>query len=164
MKNKFAVIISAFLIIALSVSITLSSFAGAGNVKGDVDLDGKLTVRDAKCVLKYKAGLVQLSSSQKKNADANSDGDITLADARYILEAIVGLRVLSNVDLGSSELNSDGYFDIDEESTAVETTTSVITQTTQKITQTTTEKSNMNVGGGDIEKDTTGDAIIDWRD
>lgn len=142
MKNKLAIILSSALIVVCTLCITLSSFAGTGRKRGDVNLDGKVSLLDAKYVLQYIADMRTLSQSAVVNADADGDGDIDLTDAKYILEAVAGIRKLSDIDIGTSEFDSSGYIDLDD-------STNPSTTRKQSIT---------------IEyNDNTKDATIDWR-
>ncbi len=142
MKNKLAIILSSALIVVCTLCITLSSFAGAGGKRGDVNLDGKVSLLDAKYVLQYIADMRTLSQKAMANADADGDGDIDLTDAKYILEAVAGIRKLSDIDIGTSEFDSSGYIDLDD-------STNPSTTRKQSIT---------------IEyNDNTKDATIDWR-
>ncbi len=60
-------------------------------IKGDIDMNGKITAADARLVLRHSSKLETLSSSQQKNADVNGDGKITSSDARLILRVASGL-------------------------------------------------------------------------
>ena len=55
---------------------------------GDIDCDGKLTVRDATALQKYVAGMVGLNTQDKINADFNEDGKINVRDATAIQKRI----------------------------------------------------------------------------
>lgn len=55
---------------------------------GDVNGDGKVSIADAKLVLKTVAGLTMLTESQKQVADINNDGKISIVDARGILRIV----------------------------------------------------------------------------
>lgn len=143
MKNKLAIILSSALIVVCTLCITLSSFAGTGRKRGDVNLDGKVSLLDAKYLLQYIADMRTLSQSAMVNADADGDGDINLTDAKYILEAVAGMRKLSDVDIGTSEFDSSGYIDIDD---------STRPSTTKKPSVTIIDNT-----------DNSRDAIIDWR-
>lgn len=143
MKNKLAIILSSALIVVCTLCITLSSFAGTGRKRGDVNLDGKVSLLDAKYLLQYIADMRTLSQSAMVNADADGDGDIDLTDAKYILEAVAGMRKLSDVDIGTSEFDSSGYIDIDD---------STRLSTTKKPSVTIIDNT-----------DNSRDAIIDWR-
>ncbi len=52
---------------------------------GDVNGDGKVSLKDASLIQKYYAGLIDLTEDQKKAADMNGDGRVNLADA-YALQ------------------------------------------------------------------------------
>ena len=60
-------------------------------VKGDVDLNGKITAADARLALRQSAKLEDLTASQKRNADVNGDSLVTATDARLILRYTAGL-------------------------------------------------------------------------
>lgn len=55
---------------------------------GDVDGNIKLSIADAKLVLKAVSGAVNLSSTQSASAEINGDGRISLADAKLILTGV----------------------------------------------------------------------------
>ena len=53
---------------------------------GDVNLDGKVSAMDARCVLQYVAGTRTLTDEQLKYADMNGDGKVSSIDARGVLK------------------------------------------------------------------------------
>jgi len=57
---------------------------------GDVNGDGKINARDAKLVLQYFNGKVELTEEQKAKADVNGDGKINARDAKLILQIFNG--------------------------------------------------------------------------
>lgn len=64
---------------------TLSPLAGT---KGDVDNNGKISVLDAKLVLKDVAGVEKLAHDGAWSADMNLDGKVTILDAKLILKSV----------------------------------------------------------------------------
>lgn len=64
-------------------------------LRGDVDLDGRITSSDARLTLRNSVGLEELSEKSLLAADADYDKEITSSDARLILRAAVGLEVLN---------------------------------------------------------------------
>lgn len=60
-------------------------------MKGDVDLDGTISVIDATLVQKYIVKLSELDNTQLFNAECDGDGTITIADATKIQKMVVGL-------------------------------------------------------------------------
>ena len=52
-------------------------------MKGDVNLDGKITASDYVNIKNYILGSKELNDQAKSNADVNSDGKITAGD--YVL-------------------------------------------------------------------------------
>lgn len=57
---------------------------------GDVSEDGVITAVDARMILRYVAGLIELDDAQKLAADTNGDGEIGALDARMVLQYVVG--------------------------------------------------------------------------
>lgn len=60
---------------------------------GDVDMDGKVTTKDAWLALRTAVGLTKLTGPHALAADMDGNGKITAADARLILRKAVGLEV-----------------------------------------------------------------------
>lgn len=58
---------------------------------GDIDCDGRLSVRDATALQKYVAGMVGLNTQDKINADFNGDGKINVRDATAIQKRLARL-------------------------------------------------------------------------
>ena len=58
---------------------------------GDVDGDGRLTVKDATAIQKYVAGMVGLNTQDKINADFNLDGKINVRDATAIQKRLANI-------------------------------------------------------------------------
>lgn len=90
--KKNALKIISFVLVILTLS-GISVFAAPSDVKiqGDANLDGKLSVIDAKLILKNVANLTTFSEEQTLAADMNGDGKITVVDAKRILKIIAGL-------------------------------------------------------------------------
>lgn len=59
--------------------------------KGDVNLDGKVTIADATAVQKYLASAQILNSLQKKAAEVNNDTVVSISDATAIQKFVAGL-------------------------------------------------------------------------
>lgn len=59
---------------------------------GDIDLNGKIEVLDARLLLRYAVGLESLSQTQLMYADINGDNIISIHDARKLLRIAVGLE------------------------------------------------------------------------
>lgn len=55
-------------------------------VVGDVNLDGRINLIDAKLVMQHYNGVKSLDGQQKKGADTNGDGEINLLDAKLIMK------------------------------------------------------------------------------
>lgn len=58
---------------------------------GDVNLDGTVNSIDAALILKYAAGMAELSEKQLENGDFNGDGTVNSIDAASILKLVAGL-------------------------------------------------------------------------
>lgn len=61
-------------------------------IKGDVNLNGKVTAADARLALRKSAKLESLSEEQFSNADINGDKLVTSTDARMILRYAAGIE------------------------------------------------------------------------
>lgn len=64
---------------------------------GDVDLNGKVNVKDATLVQKYLANMVNLDKHPLKQADVNSDGKLNIRDATVIQKYCAKLDVDSRI-------------------------------------------------------------------
>ncbi len=53
---------------------------------GDVNQDGEVNLIDAKLVMQYYNGAIELDAQQQKNADTNGDGKVNLTDAKRIMQ------------------------------------------------------------------------------
>ena len=106
MKKTAIKLISALLSVALVFSLSFSVAADTisedgeyvydetrlGNI-GDANRDNKVSVADAKTILRAVSNLTELDEVQIYNADVNKDGEITLADAKQILKVCADLDV-----------------------------------------------------------------------
>lgn len=79
--------------VLLSMLLCIGSFsdvscvdAAESEIAGDVNLDGKVTLTDAKLIMQYCNKAKKLSAVQKKNADVNGDGKINLVDAKLVMK------------------------------------------------------------------------------
>ncbi|MGQ9698985.1 MAG: dockerin type I repeat-containing protein [Armatimonadota bacterium] len=63
-------------------------------VKGDLNGDGKVGIRDATIGLRIAVGLQQASSDQLAAGDLNGNGKIEIAEVTQILRTAVGLAKL----------------------------------------------------------------------
>lgn len=61
-------------------------------LKGDVNLDGKVTAEDARLALRHSAKLENLTGLSFKAGDLNADGNITAGEARTILRVAAKLE------------------------------------------------------------------------
>ena len=58
--------------------------------QGDVNADGLVSAADAALVLRYDAGLIDLSKAKLEAADMDGDGQVTSLDAKAILKYVAG--------------------------------------------------------------------------
>ena len=58
--------------------------------QGDVNGDGLVSAADAALVLRYDAGLIDLSDPKLEAADMDGDGQVTSLDAKAILKYVAG--------------------------------------------------------------------------
>ncbi len=58
---------------------------------GDVNMDGKMNIRDATTIQKYAAMMIEFDETQKKLADYNGDGKINVKDATMIQKKLANL-------------------------------------------------------------------------
>jgi hypothetical protein len=58
---------------------------------GDVDGDGKLSVKDAIALLRFVAGFAAPTEAQKQAGDTNGDGKLDVRDAVAVLRKVAGL-------------------------------------------------------------------------
>lgn len=56
---------------------------------GDVDLSGRVDIKDATLIQRYVASLAKLTDEQEAVADVNQDGVVNVADATFIQRALV---------------------------------------------------------------------------
>ena len=61
-------------------------------MRGDANLDGKLTAADAALVLRTVVGLSYMDEPMCAAGDTDGDGEITAADAAKILRLVVQLE------------------------------------------------------------------------
>lgn len=61
-------------------------------LKGDLDGDGRITLRDVTLALRWALSLQPLTEAQKRVGDVNGDGRITLTDVTQILRQSLGRR------------------------------------------------------------------------
>ena len=78
---------------------------------GDVNLDGKISVVDAKQILKYIAGTKQFTDEEKIRADITCDGKINIVDAKKILQIVAGLLdvKVSNNTTQTTQISTSDY-------------------------------------------------------
>lgn len=65
--------------------------SAAGTVlKGDINADGSVTTADARMLLQYSVGGIDLTDEQKAAADYDEDSALSTADARKMLKMLIG--------------------------------------------------------------------------
>ncbi len=58
---------------------------------GDIDFDGRVTIRDVSTLSKFLADIIEFTDCQLSIADADNDGEININDATYIQKKIAEL-------------------------------------------------------------------------
>ncbi|MDE7390114.1 MAG: N-acetylmuramoyl-L-alanine amidase [Lachnospiraceae bacterium] len=92
-SNKFGVksVVAGVLSAAIITAVPLYAYA-AERRKGDVDNDGKITVKDAYAALRHSSRVSFISQDNFPYADMNDDGVITLADCIEIQRIVMGMN------------------------------------------------------------------------
>ncbi|MGN0501760.1 MAG: dockerin type I repeat-containing protein [Ruminococcus sp.] len=65
---------------------------------GDVNLDGKIDIKDASMIQKYLSSIITLSEFQKELSDVNGDGKINIIDSTQIQRILAGLSTGTSKD------------------------------------------------------------------
>ena len=89
--NKFTSLIISIMLFT-SVMLTVSAYSDSEFVNGDVDLDGKLSIRDTTYIQKYLAKKLSLTQQQIRLADFNLDGEVNIGDATKIQKVIAKIE------------------------------------------------------------------------
>lgn len=93
MKKILITIMIVMLAALLSVGASAETY-----LKGDVDMNGKITASDARKVLRVGAKIEEISDTQMLIADMDNNGKITAADARTVL------RISAKLEEGKGEI------------------------------------------------------------
>ena len=70
--------------ITVDVPVTITSSNPTSTLKGDVDCDGLITIKDATMAQEHVARYKNLTDTSAINADVDGSGDINIVDATYI--------------------------------------------------------------------------------
>lgn len=70
-------------------SVSNGTFSTIKELKGDVTLDGKVTIGDAMYIAQYLIGIRDINDIQLDCADVSKDGVISIVDAMYIAQSLV---------------------------------------------------------------------------
>lgn len=73
---------------AESVDTEANAFTYVDYAKGDVDMSGKVSIVDARMILKAVTGSIQLNSAEKFLADMDNNNKVAIVDARLILKMV----------------------------------------------------------------------------
>ena len=79
-------------VLVATLLATAFTFTTSAASLGDVNGDGRVTVTDAKLILRSIAKTKTLSEAQNKAADVNGDGNVTTVDAKWVLQIVAGSR------------------------------------------------------------------------
>ena len=90
-----------------TVIVILGEGTAAGMLAGDVNGDGKISLKDSTLVKLYILELVELDGDSLKRADVNNDGAVTNRDANQIRRYILEGTPFSDVTPSESESSSE---------------------------------------------------------
>lgn len=95
-KRLFTVLtVVSLLVSVMSVGFISNAAYTEETIYGDVNGDGVLNTKDARCALEIASGLALLEDEAQLNrSDVNFDGYVTIYDARQILRGAAGLASL----------------------------------------------------------------------
>ncbi|MBQ9965438.1 MAG: hypothetical protein IJP22_01750, partial [Clostridia bacterium] len=83
--------------------IIVKGYSGTARLKrGDVNLDGIVSLKDVTLIRFYLIDMAELSEAQKTNADVYTDGKVTAKDATIIRNYLLGLIDFDDVEVESS--------------------------------------------------------------
>lgn len=94
---------------AAALFVMLATGASAKTVlKGDFDMNGKITAMDARSILRIGAKIDECTADQAIIADMNNDGRITAMDARTVLRISAKIEASEEtVEIGSEETTTE---------------------------------------------------------
>lgn len=121
-------LLRAALAAALAAILSFSCFA---LLPGDFDLDGILSLADARGALRLALGVKSGSADELESADYDLDGNVSLADARLILRAALGLDEIAADN--SSAYESSSLLDSSDEYTETLDATEIYTLATEYV-------------------------------
>lgn len=82
-KYKWVTAITAAIILSVCVSVfSITAFAYSA---GDVNMDGKIDIKDSTLIQKHLAEIDTLDKNQCVLADINNDGEVDITDATMIM-------------------------------------------------------------------------------
>jgi len=93
-NNKFKLILTTALAMISIISCIIAS-ASSNVLIGDVDQDGKLSIKDATVIQKHIAKIKTLSEAILDYADINNDNHVNIKDATYIQKLIAKINLES---------------------------------------------------------------------
>ncbi|MCL2487699.1 MAG: extracellular solute-binding protein [Oscillospiraceae bacterium] len=111
MKKAIIMVLVISMLSGISTAST-TAFLGAaadaaGFQPGDVNMDGDVTITDARLILQSLVGKILLTDEQKKLADVDLCGKAAISDARMVLQFIVGK--ISTLSLAPEPVDLGGY-------------------------------------------------------
>ena len=89
MKRMICIILSIIIIAGMSVSAL--AYSSTGRLRGDLDGDGRVTVKDATKIQMALASLIIFSEDENALADYNIDGKVNIMDATKIQKVLAGI-------------------------------------------------------------------------
>ena len=106
------------------VIVILGEGSAAGLLAGDVNGDGKISLKDSTLVKLYILELVELDENSLKRADVNNDGAVTNRDANQIRRYILEGTPFSDVTPSESESSSEESSSSESSSSSSESSSS----------------------------------------
>ena len=93
MISVFLIVSLVFSCLVLNVQADESEITSSGTsyLYGDVDIDGKITIRDSTVIQKYLIKLKNFSEATKHIADVDNSGDTNVKDATLIQKYVANL-------------------------------------------------------------------------
>lgn len=151
MKRTAIILLFTTLFSLMFFTIGASAYSTDGYSNGDVNVDGRVNIKDATEIQKYSVQLVTLSEDQIKLADYNLDGEVNILDVTEIQQVLAQLKdapVEPSTDPTSESSET-------EEPTTEEPATSESSTDQSASTQTPSETSSEESSSTDVTTEST---------
>ncbi len=111
--SSFSALLCLFLVIILGAG-ELTPTWGLPEQTGDLNEDGRLTIKDVAFLVNHLRGTAPLPSEVALFADVNRDGALTKSDSTRLAKAAVDLVTVPTIDLKAQDSDYDGRNDAQE--------------------------------------------------